>query len=85
MWINVFLSLAKLLGPLLLDWLKERLADEAKKLDADETKYGLVYSVPINQDARLVLLERVRASLWFYQIGKHRVIDTAITAVRSAQ
>lgn len=83
MWLQAFLALVRILGPLLAAWLEERLRIEAEKLETEEKLFGwAVIDWTEDADDRVLLLERVRRTLWPWQSIKNRAIDRAIDAVR---
>lgn len=76
MWLMIANALISVLGPILMDlfkkWLLKRLEQEAKKLDKERPN-ALIGS----RSASILLLDKVEASLWPWQIGKKKAVRAA--------
>lgn len=96
MWATALAALLSALIPLftkfaekkLREWLERRLREEAATLDSDTSPEArdlnfvmAEYGIPNAKQKQVILLRRVRDSLYVWQRAKRRLLDAAIKHV----
>lgn len=79
-WASIIAAIIQVVAPIFEKWLQDWLQNKLRAAAPDTPSVGALSA----RDAKLFLLNKVKADLWWFQTAKLHAVDQAIARVNAA-